>query len=239
LEWYRKNISGRHNEEICKDLFPDWSLEKCLEYSRNKEAYFREKVTKKGGIRCIEGYHDFLKFLNTSGDFTITDPENNEKYALILVVVTNACAENAIFVIESLFNKKIPFPTYSGDQIIKRSCPPFSDIFVVEERKCEGKPSPAPYANAMCDNNLVPEMCIAFEDSITGITSATKANGFFVINEIYFLVLVKTVVGFVTTQTHEEIEKSTASRVVNNWKEIIDLAPTPWDLIMKLLGIRK
>lgn len=40
-EFFIKNISGKHNEELCNVLFPDWDLEKARKFFVDKEAMFR------------------------------------------------------------------------------------------------------------------------------------------------------------------------------------------------------
>ncbi len=40
-DWFREHISGKHNSEIGKDLFPSWDQEKQDKWLDEKEAYFR------------------------------------------------------------------------------------------------------------------------------------------------------------------------------------------------------
>ncbi len=40
--FFRSRISGRHNPEIAADLFPDWTVEKHVEFYTDKEQRFRD-----------------------------------------------------------------------------------------------------------------------------------------------------------------------------------------------------
>lgn len=40
-DFFIKNLSGMHNEEICHALFPDWEIERSRKFLEDKEAMFR------------------------------------------------------------------------------------------------------------------------------------------------------------------------------------------------------
>ncbi|XP_047945876.1 haloacid dehalogenase-like hydrolase domain-containing protein Sgpp [Salvia hispanica] len=40
-EFFITNISGKHNEELCQVLFPDWDLQRARKFFVDKEAMFR------------------------------------------------------------------------------------------------------------------------------------------------------------------------------------------------------
>lgn len=40
-EFFREHISGRHNPDITRDLFPTWDEERRTNFSLDKEARFR------------------------------------------------------------------------------------------------------------------------------------------------------------------------------------------------------
>ncbi|GKD62846.1 haloacid dehalogenase-like hydrolase domain-containing protein Sgpp [Tanacetum coccineum] len=40
-EFFINNISGKHNEELCTVLLPDWEFEKAMKFMVDKEALFR------------------------------------------------------------------------------------------------------------------------------------------------------------------------------------------------------
>lgn len=40
-ELFIQNISGKHNEHLCRTLLPDWDLQKARKFFEDKEAMFR------------------------------------------------------------------------------------------------------------------------------------------------------------------------------------------------------
>ncbi|KAL1562072.1 haloacid dehalogenase-like hydrolase domain-containing protein Sgpp [Salvia divinorum] len=50
-EFFITNISGKHNEELCQVLFPDWELQRARKFFVDKEAMFRRT----NGTRCWAG----------------------------------------------------------------------------------------------------------------------------------------------------------------------------------------
>lgn len=40
-EFFIKNISGKHNEELCGVLLPNWDLQRARKFMDDKEAFFR------------------------------------------------------------------------------------------------------------------------------------------------------------------------------------------------------
>jgi beta-phosphoglucomutase len=81
-----------------------------------------------------------------------------DELGLKRAVVTNAPAENAKFMLEALGLSKA-FP-----------------IMVLAEDVRAGKPDPAPYQQALAELHITPERAIAFEDSPSGVKSATGAG---------------------------------------------------------------
>jgi len=41
-EFYSANISGGHNDDLARSLFPDMDHEKALQFMDDKEAFFRK-----------------------------------------------------------------------------------------------------------------------------------------------------------------------------------------------------
>jgi hypothetical protein len=154
-KWYKENISGGHNEEICHRLFPEWSDEECVKYSHHKESIFREQC--KDGVPLVDGFHNFVSFLSPNGNWKIIidrekDEEiisdnnnysssiNNKHFEIELypMFVTNAALENGIFMVEKMGFK----PDNNFDKLNNnykhRPYPPFHDLFVVGERGGRG-----------------------------------------------------------------------------------------------------
>ncbi|CAG9466503.1 unnamed protein product [Pedinophyceae sp. YPF-701] len=60
-EFFFKNISGRHNPDIARDLFPAWSEEQQREFYLEKEARYRAMA--EHDLDPVPGLFDFLAWL--------------------------------------------------------------------------------------------------------------------------------------------------------------------------------
>jgi len=85
LPFYKQHISGRHNPEIIKDLFPDLPLEEGLKIADAKEALFRNCGEQ---LQPLVGLIALLDWCHSSH--------------LKMAVVSNAPKPNADFMLNSL-----------------------------------------------------------------------------------------------------------------------------------------
>ncbi|KAF6135597.1 hypothetical protein GIB67_015450 [Kingdonia uniflora] len=85
-EFFIKNISGKHNEDICEVLFPDWDHEKGMKFMDDKEAYFRRLASKQ--LKPVSGLKKLQKWIEDRG--------------LKRGAVTNAPRPNAELMVSSL-----------------------------------------------------------------------------------------------------------------------------------------
>ncbi|XP_074573424.1 haloacid dehalogenase-like hydrolase domain-containing protein Sgpp [Curcuma longa] len=85
-EFYIKNISGRHNDEIARILFPDWDSEKAAKILEDKEAMFRRIVIEQ--LKPVDGIHRLCNWIKDHG--------------LKRAAVTNAPRANAELMISML-----------------------------------------------------------------------------------------------------------------------------------------
>lgn len=139
--FYRQRISGRTNSKIIKDIIPQLSLEEAWKLATEKEENFR-RIAK--SLLPTPGLEKLI-------DFT-------DKASLKRAVVTNAPAENAVYLLEILHLSNI-FPQV----IMAKDAPP-------------GKPDPAPYQLALSRLEVKSKNAIAVEDSAAGIQSAVAAG---------------------------------------------------------------
>ena len=139
--FYRQRISGRTNSKIIKDIIPQLSLEDAWKLATEKEENFR-RIAK--------------SLLPTPGLDKLI--ELTDKASLKRAVVTNAPAENAVYLLEILRLSDI-FPLV----IMAKDAPP-------------GKPHPAPYQLALSRLEVKSKNAIAIEDSAAGIHSAVSAG---------------------------------------------------------------
>ncbi|PIN09979.1 Sugar-terminal-phosphatase [Handroanthus impetiginosus] len=64
-EFFIKNISGMHNEELCHVLFPDWDLERARKFFVHKEAMFRRLA--KEQLKPATGLEKLCKWVEACG----------------------------------------------------------------------------------------------------------------------------------------------------------------------------
>ncbi|XP_042397243.1 haloacid dehalogenase-like hydrolase domain-containing protein Sgpp [Zingiber officinale] len=64
-EFFIKNISGRHNDDIASILFPGWDFEKTAKFVDDKEAMFRRIATEQ--LKPIDGIHKLCNWIKDHG----------------------------------------------------------------------------------------------------------------------------------------------------------------------------
>ncbi|KAK2968512.1 hypothetical protein RJ640_027562 [Escallonia rubra] len=85
-EFFVENIAGKHNEELCRVLLPDWDFERAMKFMIDKEAMFRRLASDKLGP--IKGLGKLNQWVEDRG--------------LIRGAVTNAPRSNAELLISML-----------------------------------------------------------------------------------------------------------------------------------------
>ncbi|KAM0048397.1 putative sugar-terminal-phosphatase [Helianthus debilis subsp. tardiflorus] len=85
-EFFINNISGKHNEELCSVLLPDWDFEKAMKFMVDKEALFRRLAAEQ--LEPISGLNNVCKWVEDLG--------------LKRAAVTNAPRSNAELLISML-----------------------------------------------------------------------------------------------------------------------------------------
>lgn len=64
-DFFAETISGKHNDYLGKDLFPDWSFEKCAKFLDDKEARFRRLAPEQ--LKVMPGLHKLCKWIEDHG----------------------------------------------------------------------------------------------------------------------------------------------------------------------------
>lgn len=64
-EFFIENISGRHNEDLCGILLPNWDLPKARKFLQDKEAYFCRLAAEQ--LEAIEGLDKVCKWVEERG----------------------------------------------------------------------------------------------------------------------------------------------------------------------------
>lgn len=85
-DFYEDHISGKHNPQIIRDIFPDMASEAGIQLADEKESLFRELATNL--MKPLPGLVDFLNWATTQN--------------LQLALVTNAPKANVDFMLNAL-----------------------------------------------------------------------------------------------------------------------------------------
>ncbi|XP_073312017.1 haloacid dehalogenase-like hydrolase domain-containing protein Sgpp [Primulina huaijiensis] len=85
-EFFIKNISGMHNEELCHVLLPNWEIERARKFMDDKEAIFRRLASEQ--LKPVTGLDKLCKWV--------------EDHGLKRAAVTNAPRPNAELMISIL-----------------------------------------------------------------------------------------------------------------------------------------
>ncbi|CAA7406691.1 unnamed protein product [Spirodela intermedia] len=85
-EFFAKNISGGHNDDLARFLFPDWDHKTAMKFMDDKEAMFRRLAAEK--LKPVEGLHKLCRWI--------------EDRRLKRAAVTNAPRANAELMISIL-----------------------------------------------------------------------------------------------------------------------------------------
>ncbi|KAL5560599.1 hypothetical protein UlMin_036810 [Ulmus minor] len=64
-EFFIKNISGKHNEELGKLLLPDWDLRRSRKFLEDKEALFRRLASEQ--LQPMKGLQNMCKWIEEQG----------------------------------------------------------------------------------------------------------------------------------------------------------------------------
>ncbi|KAA6401520.1 MAG: putative HAD family phosphatase [Streblomastix strix] len=213
-DYYMKNISGGTNDDILKRLQPEWTQEQRIQFAEGKEEIYRKKA-KEGRLKFVEGFEQFFDFILQN------------KELIYLVCVTNAPKLNVTATMQIL---GCDFSQWKIGQDCEGiwTAAPFEDVFIVEERKWKGKtvrgkPMPDPYEIAMKSNGLDKQICIAFEDSCSGVKSASSAG-------------VQSVIGIRSSHSDQTLKEYGANLTVQNWSELLEKVKN-FDNLLKLCNI--
>nr|GMC46211.1 haloacid dehalogenase-like hydrolase domain-containing protein Sgpp [Ipomoea batatas] len=85
-EFFIKNISGMHNDELCRVLFPDWDFPRAMQFMEDKEAMFRRLASEQ--LKPVKGLDKLCEWMKERG--------------LRRAAVTNAPRPNAELIISML-----------------------------------------------------------------------------------------------------------------------------------------
>ncbi|CAN6283860.1 unnamed protein product [Urochloa humidicola] len=107
-EFYSANISGGHNDDLARSLFPDMDHEKAMQFMDDKEAMFRKLAP--GQLKAVDGLHDLCKWIegrNLKRAAVTNAPRANAELMLSLLGLTDFFP---VLVIGSECDRAKPFP---------------------------------------------------------------------------------------------------------------------------------
>ncbi|KAF8689173.1 hypothetical protein HU200_041956 [Digitaria exilis] len=107
-EFYSANISGGHNDDLARSLFPDMDHEKAMQFMDGKEALFRKLAP--GQLKAVDGLHDLCRWIeghNLKRAAVTNAPRANAELMLSLLGLTDFFP---VLVIGSECDRAKPFP---------------------------------------------------------------------------------------------------------------------------------
>ncbi|PAN48916.2 hypothetical protein PAHAL_9G378000 [Panicum hallii] len=107
-EFYSANISGGHNDDLARSLFPDMDHDKAMQFMDDKEAFFRKLAP--GRLKAVDGLHDLCRWIegyNLKRAAVTNAPRANAELMLSLLGLTDFFP---VLVIGSECDRAKPFP---------------------------------------------------------------------------------------------------------------------------------
>ncbi|CAD6204546.1 unnamed protein product [Miscanthus lutarioriparius] len=107
-EFYSATISGGHNDDLARALFPDMDHQKAMQFMDEKEALFRKLAP--GQLKALDGLHELCGWIegrNLKRAAVTNAPRANAKLMLSLLGLTDFFP---VLVIGSECDRAKPFP---------------------------------------------------------------------------------------------------------------------------------
>ncbi|GJM91527.1 hypothetical protein PR202_ga07904 [Eleusine coracana subsp. coracana] len=89
-EFFSANISGGHNDDLARVLFPDMDFEKAMKFMDDKEAFFRKLAAEQ--LKAVDGLHDLCRWIearNLKRAAVTNAPRANAEMMLSLLGLTD------------------------------------------------------------------------------------------------------------------------------------------------------
>ncbi|KAL6906359.1 hypothetical protein ACP4OV_003960 [Aristida adscensionis] len=109
-EFYSASISGGHNEDLARELFPEMDHQKAMQFMDDKEAMFRKQHLAPGKLKAVDGLHELCKWIDDRGlkRAAVTNaPRANAELMLSLLGLTEFFP---VLIIGSECDRAKPFP---------------------------------------------------------------------------------------------------------------------------------
>ncbi|OVA05674.1 HAD hydrolase [Macleaya cordata] len=119
--FFIEKISGKHNDEIARILFPDWELQKGLKFTDDKEAYFRRLASEK--LKPVKGLDKLRKWVEDHGfkRAAVTNAPRPNADLMVSSLGLSDFFESVVIGGECERAKPFPDPYLKGLQVLKAS----------------------------------------------------------------------------------------------------------------------
>ncbi|KAL4585990.1 hypothetical protein LXL04_010619 [Taraxacum kok-saghyz] len=120
-EFFINNISGKHNEELCRVLLPDWEFQKAMNFMVDKEALFRRLAAEQ--LEPISGLDNLCKWVEDQGlkRAAVTNAPKSNAELLISMLKLNDFFEVIVLAEECARAKPFPDPYLKALNALKVS----------------------------------------------------------------------------------------------------------------------
>ncbi|KAG9157650.1 hypothetical protein Leryth_014171 [Lithospermum erythrorhizon] len=120
-EFFIKNISGKHNDELSNLLLPDWDLQRAQQFMEDKEAMFRRLAAEK--LKPLNGLQKLCKWIEDRGlkRAAVTNAPRSNVELMLSQLDLNDFFEAVILASECERAKPFPDPYLKGLQALQAS----------------------------------------------------------------------------------------------------------------------
>nr|XP_023875151.1 haloacid dehalogenase-like hydrolase domain-containing protein Sgpp isoform X2 [Quercus suber] len=120
-EFFIKNISGKHNEELCGVLLPNWDLQRARKFMDDKEAFFRRLASEH--LEPVKGLNKLCKWIEERGlkRAAVTNAERSNAELLISALGLSDFFEVVVLANDCERQKPFPDPYLRALQVLEVS----------------------------------------------------------------------------------------------------------------------
>ncbi|XP_027162584.1 haloacid dehalogenase-like hydrolase domain-containing protein Sgpp [Coffea eugenioides] len=107
-DFFIKNISGMHNDELCHILFPDWDFDRAMKFMEDKEEMFRRLASEQ--LKPVNGLDKLCKWIEDRGLKRAAVTNAPRPNAELMISMVGLASFFELLVIGSECERAKPFP---------------------------------------------------------------------------------------------------------------------------------
>ncbi|CDP09370.1 unnamed protein product [Coffea canephora] len=107
-DFFIKNISGMHNDELCHVLFPDWDFDRAMKFMEDKEQMFRRLASEQ--LKPVNGLDKLCKWIEDRGLKRAAVTNAPRPNAELMISMVGLASFFELLVIGSECERAKPFP---------------------------------------------------------------------------------------------------------------------------------